>query len=254
VQKLYIGVEELMRKRFSLFTIIICLFLTGCSLDIKSLFVKEEAPTISNLSTESLYFDGQKAREKTKELISSAQESIYIEQKIFSDPDLKELIISKASSGVQIKILLDQFQTPNKSTLSEFKSNNISVQYYPAQKGQTNEVKILVVDLKEAMVYSFPWTEEGFASHNLAVNVTGRSAYKLATVFNKDWVFTTTLSLDIPKNSDLEEDNIIVATDANVKNQLLNQIKKSTNSIWLTASHITDQDIAQAIIERAIME
>ena len=251
VQNCNLGVEELMRKWFRLIVIIFCLFLTGCSLDIKSLFVKEETPILSNLTAEALYFEGQKAKEKTKELINSAQESIYIEQKIFADGELKDLIIKKAASGVQIKILLDQFQTANKSTLNEFKSHNISVQYYPAQKGQTNEVKILVVDLKEALVYSFPWTEEGFASHNLAVHLTGRSAWKLASRFNQDWLYTTTLSLDIPKTTDLEEDNITVAVDANVKNQLLNQIKKSTNAIWLTASHITDQEVIQALIESA---
>jgi len=149
-----------MRKRFFPVILIICLFLTGCSLDLKSLLIKEKDAPISNLNAEALYFDGKNARAKTIELINSAQKSIYIEQKIFSDPKLKELIIEKAKSGVEIKILLDKFETPNRGTLNEFKSNNISVQYYPTQKGQTDEAKFLIVDLEEAIIYSFPWTNE----------------------------------------------------------------------------------------------
>lgn len=240
-----------MRKRLLPMIMILCLFLTGCSLDIKSLFVKEEDTPLSNLSAEALYFDGKTAREKTIELISSAQESIYIEQKVFSDKALKELIIGKASSGIEIRILLDQFETPNKSTLSEFKSNNISVQYYPARKGQTDEVKFLIVDLKEAMIYSFPWTSEGFNSHNLAVNLSGRSVWKLANVFNRDWIFTTTLSLDIPKDTELQEDNITIATNTNVKQQVVDHIQKSTANIWAIASHVTDSDTVQALMDAA---
>ncbi|SHN82561.1 phospholipase D-like domain-containing protein [Desulfitobacterium chlororespirans] len=241
-----------MRKRFLPLILILCLFLTGCSLDIKSLFVKDEEVPLSNLSAEALYFDGKTAREKTKELITSAQKSIYVEQKIFSDPELKALIIQKAASGIEIRILLDQFETPNKTTLNEFKSNNISVQYYPAQKGQTNEAKFLIVDLREAMVYSFPWTEKGFNSHNLAVHLSERSAWKLAsTVFNRDWIFTTTLSLDIPKTTELTEDNISVLANTNIKQKLLDQIQKSTTNIWIIVSHVTDSDILQALIDAA---
>nr|WP_019850606.1 phospholipase D-like domain-containing protein [Desulfitobacterium sp. PCE1] len=238
-----------MRKRFIPLILILCLFLTGCSIDMKSLFVKNEEAPLSNLSAEALYFDGKTAREKTIELITSAQKSIYIEQKIFSDPALKELIIQKAASGIEIRILLDQFETPNKATLNEFKSNNISVQYYPAQKGQTDEAKFLIVDLREAMVYSFPWSDKGFSSHNLAVNLSGRSVWKLASVFNRDWVFTTTLSLDIPKTTELAEDNIAVAANSNVKAQLLDQIQKSTTNICIIASHVTDADIVQALVD-----
>lgn len=240
-----------MRKWLFPLIMILCLFLTGCSIDIKSLLVKEEDKPLSNLSAEALYFDGKTARERTIELLSSAQESIYVEQKILSDEALKKLIINKASSGVEIRILLDQFETPNKSTLNEFKSNNISVQYYPARKGQTDEVKFLIVDLKEAMIYSFPWTSEGFNSHNLAVNLTGRSVWKLANVFNRDWIFTTTLSLDIPKDTALQEDNIIIATNANVKQQILDLIQSSAKNIWVIASHVTDSDTVQAFIDAA---
>ncbi|AGA69507.1 hypothetical protein Desdi_2063 [Desulfitobacterium dichloroeliminans LMG P-21439] len=240
-----------MRKRFLPIILILCLFLTGCSINIKNLFVKDDDAPISNLAAEALYFDGNTVRDRTLELISSAQKSIYIEQKVLSDVAIKELIIKKASSGIEVRILLDQFETANKSTLNEFKSQNISVQYYPAQKGQTNEVKFLIVDLKDAIIYSFPWTNDGFNTHHLAVNLTGRSVAKLANVFNRDWIFTTTLSLDIPKDTDLGEDNIIVAADVNVKNQILDQIKNSEKTIWAIVSHATDTEIVNAFVEAA---
>ncbi|MEL1135264.1 phosphatidylserine/phosphatidylglycerophosphate/cardiolipin synthase family protein [Desulfitobacterium sp. THU1] len=240
-----------MRNRFLPIILILSLFLTGCSINIKNLFVKENDAPVSNLAAEALYFDASSARAKTIELIDSAQKSIYIEQKIFSDAALKELIIKKATSGIEVRILLDQFETPNKATLNEFKSQNISVQYYPARKGQTNEVKFLIVDLKEAIVYSFPWTSEGFKTHNLAVSLTGRSVAKLANVFNRDWIFTTTLSLDLPQETALVEDSIVVAANVNVKAQILDHIQKSEKTIWTTVSHATDTEIVNAFIEAA---
>lgn len=241
-----------MRKRFIAIIMLLCLFLTGCSIDIKSLFVKEKEGPISNLSRESLLFDGNAVRSKTIDLINSATESIYIEQKIFADENIKNLIIKKAGTGVEIRILLDQFETPNRAVLNELKSHNISIQFYPAQKGQTNEVKFLIVDLREALVYSHPWTESGFQAANFAVHLTGRSVHKLATaVFNRDWSFTTTLALDIPKESDLPEDNITVAKNTNVKSQLFAQVKNSKESIWAIVNNVTEPETVSLFEEAA---
>ncbi|NMA69888.1 MAG: phosphatidylserine/phosphatidylglycerophosphate/cardiolipin synthase family protein [Desulfitobacterium sp.] len=241
-----------MRKRFIAILMLLCLFLTGCSIDIKSLFVKDEEGPISNLSRDALLFDGKVVRTKTLELINSATESIYIEQRIFKDESIKNLIIDKAKSGVEVRILLDQFETPNRTVLNELKSHNISIQFYPAQKGQTNEAKFLIVDLKEALVFSHPWTENGFSAANFTIHLTGRSVHKLATaVFNRDWSFTTTLSLDIPKESPLPEDNIIVAKSPNVKNQLIAQVQNSKESIWAIVNNLTEPDTVEEFIGAA---
>lgn len=240
-----------MIKRFFALLIILSLLLTGCSADIKKLFVKEKETPISNLAAKALSFDGIEIHKKTEDLISSAKKTIFIEQTIFSDESLINLVIQKATAGVEVRILLDQFETPNQATLNRLKSKNISVQYYPARKGQTDEAKFLVIDMTEALIYSSSWTAAGFEAHNMAVLLSDKSVWKLAGIFNRDWQFTTTLSLDIPKTSDLPEDNIILATNANVKQQLIENISSSQKSIWAIVSQVTDQDVIQAFIDAA---
>lgn len=236
-----------MFKRFFALLLILSLFLTGCSVDLKKFLIKEKETSVSNLSADALLFDGKTTHEKTEALISSAKKSLYIEQTIFSDERLLNLVIQKAASGVEVRILLDQFETPNQATLNKLKSQNISVQYYPARKGQTNETKFLIVDMSQAIMYSFPWTAEGFEAHTMAVILSGKSVWKLAGIFNRDWQFTTTLSLDIPKTSELTEDNILLATNTNVKQQLIEHISGGQRSIWASVSQVTDTDTIQAL-------
>lgn len=240
-----------MFKRFFALLLILSLFLTGCSVDLKKLLVRQKETPVSNLSADALLFDGKTTHEKAEALLSSAKKSIYIEQTIFSDQRLMNLVIQKATSGVDVHVLLDQFETANQATLNVLKSKNISVQYYPARKGQTNEVKFLIVDLTQAIIFSSPWVAEGFAGHTMAVLLSGNSVWKLTGIFNRDWQFTTTLSLDIPKTTNLPEDNILLATNANVKQQVIEHVSGSQKSIWISISQITDQDTIQAFVDAA---
>jgi cardiolipin synthase A/B len=240
-----------MFKRFFAVLMILSLLLSGCSLDFKRLLVKEKETPVSNLPAEALYFDGETTYNKIVDLISSAKKSIYIEQTIFSDERLIHLIIQKATAGVEVRILLDQFETSNQATLNQLKSKNISVQYYPARKGQTNAVKCLIVDTNRALIFSFPWTSEGFRAKNMAVLLSGKSVWKLAGVFNRDWQFTTTLSLGIPETTNLPDDYIVLATNTNVKQQVIEHISGSEQSVWAIVSQVTDQDTIQAFIDAA---
>lgn len=244
-----------MFKRFfaliTILSLLLSVLLSGCSLNLKNAFRKEKETPVSDLAADALIFDAQTSYEKTKQLLASAQKSIYIEQTIFSEPELMNLVIQKAKSGLDVRILLDQFITPNRTTLNELKQQNISVQYYPARKGQTLDTKFLVTDFSKALVYSSPWTSEGFKSYNLTVFLTEKSAWKLAGIFNRDWQFTTTLSLDVPKETDLPEDNILLATNAKVKQQIIEHISESQKSIWATVTEVTEEDMVQAFVDAA---
>lgn len=243
-----------MSKRSSVVSIIILLllsmlFLSGCTIKVPELFPKEIP--VSNLSAEALFIDKDAIYNQTLTLIESAQKSIYVEQAIFDDPRLIQLLIAKSSSGVDVRVLLDQWQKPNRSTLDTLKSQNVSVQFYPAQKGQYNHTKYLIVDQKRALIYGPPWTEDGFKAHDLAIELSEKSAWKTATLFSKDWEFTTTFPLDVAKTSSLPEDQIVLATNANVKQQLIDKISASTKSIWIESTEITEPDLTQALIEAA---
>ena len=243
-----------MSKRRFIFSILFLqlfsmLLLSGCTLKVPKLSPKV-AP-ISNLPSEALFIDKDAIYNRTLALIESAQTSIYVEQAEFDDPRLIQLLLTKSSSGIDVRILLDQWQKVNRGTLDLLKSQNVSIQFYPAQKGQYNHTKYLIVDQKLALIYGPSWTANGLLSHDLAVELSGRSAWKTATLFSRDWEFTTTFPLNVAKESLLPEDNIILAVNANVKQQLTEQISTSTKSIWIENSEITEPDLKQALIDAA---
>lgn len=243
-----------MPKRSSVVSIFILLmlsigFLSGCTIKIPELF-PQEIP-ISNLPAEALFIDKDAIYNQTLILIESAQTSIYVEQAVFNDPHLIQLLIAKSRSGVDVRVLLDQWQKANRVTLDTLKSQNVSVQFYPAQKGQISHTKYLIVDQKRALVYGPSWTEDGFQAHDLAVELSGKSAWKAATLFSKDWEFTTTFPLIVAETSPLPEDNIVIATNAKVRQQLIEHISSSTKSIFIESTEITEPDLKQALIDAA---
>src|SRR5680860_106450 len=240
------------KSRFVFFSFILLfsiLFLSGCSLKLPKIF--PEPVAISNLPAKALFIDQDEIYNQTLTLIQSAQTSIYVEQAEFNDPRLVELILTKSRAGIDVRILLDQWQKVNWATLDHLKSQNVSIQYYPAQKGQINHTKYLIVDQKIAMIYGPPWTADGLQAHDLAVELSGKSAWKAATLFSKDWAFTTTFPLDVPDTSNLPDDNVVLATNAHVRQQLDNQISTSTKSIWIEIPEISDDDLIQALVNAA---
>lgn len=244
-----------MSKRNSILLIFLLLFismifLSGCSIKIPELFPEEVS--VSNLPAEALFIDKDAIYSKTVKVIESAQSSIYVEQATFDDPALIQLLITKSRAGIDVRVLLDQWQKVNRTTLDQLKSQNVSIQFYPAQKGQINHTKYLIVDQKHALIYGPAWTTEGFQAHDLAVELTGQSAWKAAGLFSKDWAFTTTLPLDVPKTSTLPEDNIVLATNANVRQQIIDHISSSTKTIWIESTELTDPDLKQALIDASV--
>lgn len=237
------------RKYFLIF-VCITLFLTGCSFDYAKFFKKKDIP-VSNLSADSVLLSNDEIYNKTVETINNAKTSIYVEQGIFTDERLAQLLIAKSKSGLNVRVLMDQFHTANKTTLTEFKNNQVSAQFYPARKGQYNRFKLMVVDSSQAIVYSNYWSPENWNADNMAVIINGKTAWDLANVYNRDWEFTTTLKLNVPETTTLADDNITPAKNANIKPQILKQISSSDKSIWAMLTELSDQETLQALIDAA---
>ncbi|MHB1651247.1 MAG: phospholipase D-like domain-containing protein [Desulfitobacteriaceae bacterium] len=232
-------------------TIVSILMTTGCSTHLTQIFKKSAA--VSNLPPDSLFLDGSAIQKETLALLDSAQKSIYVEQFVFDDPILLDVIIRKARAGLEVKILLDQWQRTNKATLDTLKNQNVSVQFFPARKGQYDHVKLLVVDQSKAMIYGPAWTSSSWqqTTRDLSVELSGRSAWWTASVFARDWEFTTTLSLNVPKTSTLSDDHITLATNANIKQQISERILQSNKAIWVESAEVSEQETIQALIDAA---
>lgn len=239
------------KRLLPLVMILTLLISTGCSAN-RFTHIFKKSPQISNLPPSALFWDGPAIQKETINLLNSAQKSIYIEQALLDDPALISLILAKHRAGLEIKILLDQWQMPNKATLEALKSQNVSIQFYPARKGQYDQVKLLVVDQKKALIYGPTWTPASWQNtHDLAVELSGYSAWWTASVFARDWAFTTTLSLNVPKTTSYPDDHITLATNANLKQQIAEQILQANHSIWVETADVSDTETVQSLVDAA---
>lgn len=237
--------------RLPLFTSIILVFLftsviSGCSILPINKDVEER---ISNLTADSILINTEEIRPQTIDLIKNAEKAIFIQLSALADPQILNLLMKRSQEGLDVRILLDQWQRDNSSTVSTLKNNNVSVQYYPSQKGQYQKVRYMVVDYSSAVFYGEDWTSKGFSSYIIAVKLTGDTAWKITKSFEKDWLYTTTMALALPDKIDLPEENISFATNANVKQQILRYTDSSLTDIKIIVEQLSDSDTVDALLE-----
>ncbi len=237
----------LTKTRLPLFIsiILILLLFTGCSILPINKDVEEK---ISNLSASAILMNTDEIRPQTINLIENAKEAIYIQLSALDDSQILDLLMKKSQEGLDIRILLDQWQRDNSATVKTLKNNNVSVQYYPSQKGQYQKVRYLVVDYNRAMFYQEDWTSKGFSSYHIAVKLTGDTAWKITKSFEKDWQYTTTLALNLPDKMDLPEENITFATNANIKQQIIKYIDSAQTEIKIIVEQLSDADTVDALL------
>ncbi|NLL51658.1 MAG: phosphatidylserine/phosphatidylglycerophosphate/cardiolipin synthase family protein [Peptococcaceae bacterium] len=237
------------KHRFVLISILIILIVTvsGCGIILP--FAKDKAPDrVSDLSAGSIFIDANEIRSQTIALLNNAQRAIFIELSALDDPEIIDLIINRSHQGVEVRILLDQWQRENAQTVKNLKNQNISVQYYPAQKGQYHRLRYMVIDYQVAVFYGQDWLQKFANTHTLAIKLTGNTAWSLAKSFAKDWQYTTTLALELPETINLPEDNISLALNGKVKQQILYAINQSTTDIYAEVEQISETETVQALI------
>ncbi|MGI5902020.1 MAG: phospholipase D-like domain-containing protein [Desulfitobacteriia bacterium] len=230
-----------------LLLVIILLSLSGCGAVIP-FFKNKEPERVSNLPPSAVFIDSKAIRAQFISLLKEAEEAIFIELAALDDPEIVNLLVERSRAGVEVKILLDQWQRENTSTVKYLKNQNISVQYYPTQKGQYQRVRYLVVDYKKALFLGQDLLKKLSQTHSLAFKLTGKTAWNIAKSFAKDWEYTTTLALSLPNNIELAEDNITFALNQNVKQQILNAIAKASSTIEVEVEKISEYETVQALI------
>lgn len=236
-------------KKSGFILLLIVLFLTATGCEISMPFAKKNtSEQISNLSASSVFLDNSEIQSQTISLLNRAKKAIYIELSALDDPEIIDLIIKRSHEGVEIKILLDQWQRENAQTVKKLKNQNISVQYYPAQKGQYHRLRYMVIDYQVAMFYGQDWLQKYANTRSIAIRLTGDTAWNLAKSFTKDWEYTTTLTLELPDSIDLPEDNITFALNGNVKQQILYAIKQATTEICAEVEQISETETVEALI------
>ncbi len=180
------------RKILAFVLLLTLIPLNGCNL-LKS--NKENPEKMSPLSADAVLLDSTAIKTSTLNMINNATKSIYIQQVAIDDQEILNAIVAKAHTGLDVKILLDQWQRENQTTLMHLKNENISVQLYPSEKGQYERMKYMVTDNRNAIYYGTPLTSVGLNSHTLAIILSGDSVSSITNSFSKDWEFTTTNKL-----------------------------------------------------------
>lgn len=242
----------LLNKTKKILTLIILVFysfvLSGCA-TILPFFKEKEPEQVSNLSASSILVDAAEIRSQTIQLINNAKKAIFIELSSLDDPEILNMLISRSRTGIEVRILLDQWQRENSATIKDLKNQNVSVQYYPAQKGQYQRVRYMVIDYQVAVFFGQDWTAKGFSTPSMAIKLTGDTAWTMAKSFDKDWRYTTTLSLNLPKEINLPEDNIAFVVNAGVKQQVLRLINTATSEIKIAVEQLSDPETVEALTE-----
>ncbi|HHV64267.1 MAG TPA: phosphatidylserine/phosphatidylglycerophosphate/cardiolipin synthase family protein, partial [Peptococcaceae bacterium] len=239
----------LSKKLFILFIVISSLFISGCNNNLLPFFQEEKTEIVSNLTASSILLNSNEIRSQTIQLINNAKKAIFIQLSALSDQEIIDLLINKSHSGVEVRILLDQWLRDNSVTVKKLKNQNVSVQYYPAQKGQYHRVRYLVIDHQVSVFYSQDLTSKGFNAHGIAIKLTGDTAWTMAKSFKNEWEYTTTLTLNLPEKIDLPEDNITFTVNAGVKQQVLRAINSATSEIMILTEQLSDPDTVQALKE-----
>jgi len=233
-------------KKYLLLLIIFFVFLLcGCK-NLPS--EKDDLPKFSTLTEHDLLVNSEEIRLKTINLIKNAEKAIFIELSAFNDSEILDLIIEKAHKGIEVRILLDQWQSINSNTVKKLKNENISVQYYPAQKGQFHKVRFMVVDYKTAIYYCQDWSEKGYETYNFALVLSGSSVRTITKAFINDWAYTTTISLELPNNINLADDYVSYTVNAGIKQQIIKAINSTQSELKIYVEHLSDKEIIEALI------
>jgi phosphatidylserine/phosphatidylglycerophosphate/cardiolipin synthase-like enzyme len=207
------------------------------------------AVPVSDLPADAVLIDNAAIKEETAALIRQTQSTLWIEQFVFSDPELLALLVEKARDGIEIHILLDRWQTGNQAAIETLKNNNISVQYYPVQKGQYQRARYMLSDGGAALFYSSDWMANAPPLRRLAVRLEGGGAEELARCFVSDWQYTTTRSLSLPAGPSPPDDHITAATGAGLRQSILNRINGASREILVESIQISQEDVLNALIE-----
>jgi len=227
-------------RKLSLLALVSALafLISGCSVSSLSEKIFGKSNAEAKLPAEFVHIDQQAVDAAITSMIRDAKKSIWVEQYELDRKDLLDLLVSKAKQGVEVKVLLDQSPKSAKATYDYLKGNSVGVQYYPTQKGQFDKVKLLAIDSSRALIAGNDWATSASINHDAALELNGKSAWKTAWVFARDWKFATTIDLNLAETS-LPDDNVLLSTNANIQSQVTTQMQGVKNSIQIELNQFT---------------
>lgn len=222
-----------------------------------------------------LLVDGDEAFGKMRELIGSAQKSLYMEMFIFHDDatgwDVARQLVEKKKQGVDVKVLLDGLGTMTEKgeTIKFLRDNGVDVQIYNRQLVDWENVnithrKLVMVDGYKGMTGGMNIGDEyAHTWHDLMASVEGESVQEFQQEFAVNWAKAGGQALvNMPKiPAGMQFGNSatrVTVTSPNeagkekdTKNALLSAVNSALHHIYLVNPYFSDPDLIQALIQAA---
>lgn len=222
-----------------------------------------------------LLVDGDEAFNKMRQVIDSAQKSLFLEMFIFHDDstgwDIAKRLVAKKQQGVDVKVLLDGLGTMTEKgeTIKFLRDNGVDVQIYNRQLFDWNNVnithrKLIMVDGYKGMTGGMNVGDEyAHTWHDLMASVEGEAIQDFQKEFAVNWAkaggqpivqlppmppgmqfgnSATRVTVTSPNEAGKEKDT---------KNALISAVDSSLHHVYLVNPYFSDPDLIQSLIKAA---
>jgi phosphatidylserine/phosphatidylglycerophosphate/cardiolipin synthase-like enzyme len=213
---------------------------------------------------------GREIDSAMEEIIKNAKEKVYIQMSTFNDPSLSLLIKKKAMEGVEVKILLSDFNKQLKNSHSkketnriqqELKNAGVDVQIFNDEQllRETDQLrpeshrKIIVVDSKVAYIGSANINEHDPA-FDLGILVNRNLAKELSNFFISEFSFSSSSRLIEFERFliDVKNSKVKFTHGREYRYSMLKQISLAKESIDIAVFELNDDLLIKALVNKKL--
>jgi phosphatidylserine/phosphatidylglycerophosphate/cardiolipin synthase-like enzyme len=208
--------------------------------------------------------EGDQILAETKKMIAGAQSSIRVEQYLFTNQEICDLLCQEAKRGVNVQVIVDsspafspEFKEKKEKVVKDLKAAGCQVVMYPdnQQYKQINHVKLLIVDGKSLLIGGMNWNTDSFSNKDVSVRIEGPVVDYFGKTYADDWRFAGGEPFNAPSPSDeIPGGGATVAGahtnlfQSGIKPLIISNIQKARESIHVEMFCLTDKDVIKDII------
>ncbi len=209
--------------------------------------------------------EGDQILAETKKMIAGAKSSIQVEQYLFTNQEMCDLLCQEAKRGINVQVIVDSspafspdFSAKKEKVIKDLKAAGCQVVMYPdnQQHKQINHVKLLIVDGKSMLIGGMNWNTDSFANKDVSVRIEGPAVNYFEDTYAEDWRFAGGKSFAAPPESgEVPGGGSSVAGahtnlfQSGIKPLILSNIQKAKESIHMEMFCLTDKDVIKGLIE-----
>ncbi|MFH0801437.1 MAG: phosphatidylserine/phosphatidylglycerophosphate/cardiolipin synthase family protein [bacterium] len=201
---------------------------------------------------------------ETKKMITGAKSSIQVEQYLFTNQEMCDLLCQEAKRGINVQVIVDsspsfspEFKEKKEKVIKDLKASGCQVVMYPDNQKykQINHVKLLIVDGKSLLIGGMNWNTDSFSNRDVSVTAEGPVVNYFEKTYADDWRFAGGEPFAAPSKSEAIPGGGSTVAGAHtnlfqsgIKPLVLSNIQKAQESIHVEMFCLTDKDVIKDII------